>query len=624
VTWLLRSPSGRVAVDVRLDDTGRLSYRVLRGDADVVAPSRLGVARLDTTFDDGLDLVDAGAVEVIDERYTLRHGKRLEQHARANARTLLLRNPDGAPLAVDLRAYDDGAAFRYRFPDAVAEPLTVTHELTTVTPASSSMQPGRVWAQPTQEPAVYGPAYENPYADGVPTGTPSTGAAWDLPALFETGDAWLLVTEAGLDASFYGSRLGGQPDGASYRFVPPQAGEGDGVGETSATSSSPWILPWRVLVITRSAGDAAASALVTHLAAPNRLADDDWVRPGRVSWSWWSENTSPRDLARLREYVDLAAEFGWEYSLVDANWNVHDDEQMRELVRYAAQRGVRLWLWYNSGGRHNHVPEQPRDRMADRDIRRAEFARLAEWGVAGVKVDFFHSDKQDGIARYLAILEDAAEYQIMVNFHGCTIPRGWSRTWPHLLTMEGVRGAETYIFDPAFPPQAPTHNTILPFTRNAVGPMDYTPVTFGDVAHPHLTTNAHELALAVVFESGLLHLADSAGSYRSVRPEVAEELRLVPVAWDETRFLVAEPGRCVVVARRRGDGWWVAGINGVGEPRAVEIELGELTGDHHAWRVLSDGDRRDAFAVRDLPPGTSRLALDLAPRGGFFARSRSS
>jgi hypothetical protein len=160
-----------------------------------------------------------------------------------------------------------------------------------------------------------------------------------------------------------------------------------------------------VLVVSASAGDAASSALVTDLAAPNRLDHDTWVRPGRVSWSWWSDTSSPRDLAQLRNHIDLAAEFGWEYSLVDVNWTVRTDEGIKDLVGYAAERGVRVWLWYNSGGPNTHVPEQPRDRMVHRDVRRAELAKLAGWGVAGVKVDFFHSDKQESIARYLAILE---------------------------------------------------------------------------------------------------------------------------------------------------------------------------------------------------------------------------
>ncbi len=613
--WTVLSPDGTLALEVALDGDGRAGYRVLRDGAEVVARSPLGVVRTDTAFDRGLVLVTAGDEVVVTDRYTLVHGRRLVHDVAAGSRTVTFANPDGAVMDLELRAYDEGVGLRYRFPgpsdpEGAGAERTVVRELTGVTPAA----PGRMWAQPTQEPTVYGPAYENLYADGVPIGTPSTGPAWDLPAVFESGGTWLLVSESGLDAGFHGSRLGAEPEGRTYTFAPPLEGEGDGVGDTTATSTLPWTLPWRFVVVAPDAGAMAAADLVTHLAEPSRLDDASWVRPGRVAWSWWSENDSPRDLDRQRAYVDLAADLGWEHCLVDANWDVNPDADVEALARYASDRGVGLWLWYNSGGPHNHVTEAPRDRMHEPGARRAEFAKLAQWGVAGVKVDFFHSDKQDGIARYLGILEDAAEHRVMVNFHGCTIPRGWSRTWPHLMTMEGVRGAETYLFNPDFPAVAARHNAILPFTRNAVGPMDYTPVTFADVTHPHLTTNAHELALAVVFESGLLHLADSAESYRSAPPPVVDVLRRVPVVWDETRFLVAEPGECVVVARRGGDDWWVAGINGGEQPRTLDVELGAMrAGD---WRVFGDGAGRDEIGVRSSGPA---LTVALAPRGGFLA-----
>ena len=611
MTWSVLSPDGTLLLEAGLDGDGRLGYRVLRDGNEVVARSPLGVVRTDTTFDAGLVLVTAADEVMIRDRYTLMHGKQLAHDVAAGERTLELVNPGGASLELDLRAYDEGIAFRYRFPDdGSGAPRTVTHELTGVAPAGT----GRMWAQPTQDPSIHGPAYENLYADGVAIGSPSDGAAWDLPAAFSSGSTWLLVGESGLDAGFYGSRLGARPDGGTYTFVPPLEGEGNGVGATTATSGLPWTLPWRFVVVAPDAGSMAASNLVTHLAEPSRLADTSWVRPGRVAWSWWSGTDSPRDLARQRDYVDLAADLGWEHCLVDANWDVNPEHEVTALAGYARERGVGLWLWYNSGGPHNEVTERPRDRMHEASARRAEFAKLAAWGVAGVKVDFFHSDKQDGIERYLGILADAAEQRIMVNFHGCTIPRGWSRTWPHLMSMEGVRGAESYLFDPAFPAAAASHHTILPFTRNAVGPMDYTSVTFSDVTYPHLTTNAHELALAVVFESGLLHFADSAETYRSVPAAVADVLRRVPVVWDETRFLVAEPGRCVVVARRRGEDWWVAGINGLEEPRALELDLTAL--GTAPWRVLGDGAGRDEIAVRE---SAGTLGLSLASRGGFLA-----
>ncbi|MEV6491245.1 glycoside hydrolase family 97 catalytic domain-containing protein [Actinoplanes sp. NPDC051633] len=609
--WVLASPGGAVAIQVRLGVDGVLDYRVVHRNRPVVGWSRLGVVRTDQVFDAPLTLIAAGEQTTVQDRYTMMHGKQRDGRADGRARSLLFANAAGAELAVDLRAYDDGVAFRYRFP-GVGD-MTLVRELTEVTPAED----GEAWLQPTQEPLEYGPAYEAPYG-GVPIGTASSGPGWDLPAAFHTGNSWLLVAESGLDATCFGSRLAPVPHARTYSFAPPLAGEGDGHGSAEARSSLPWTLPWRAIVVADRPGGLVESQLVDHLAEPSRIPDPSWVQPGRVSWSWWSDNDSPRDLRRLRDFVDLAHDFGWEYSLVDANWTVHTDDDMRELVRYAADRDVRLFLWYNSGGPHNHVTEQPRDRMHDRTVRRAELAKIAQWGVAGIKVDFFHSDKQDGIARYLDILADAAEHRIMVNFHGCTIPRGWTRTWPHLMTMEGVRGAETYIFDEQFPAVAPRHNTILPFTRNAVGPMDYTPVTFSDNRYPHQTTPGHELALAVVFESGLLHFADSDRSYRSLPPEAAGVLSRVPAAWDETRCLTGVPGSHVVIARRRGDDWFVAGINGRSEPVAVDLDVAELTDPDTAWLVLSDASRGEDLTATSATAERA-MSLVMAPYGGFLA-----
>jgi hypothetical protein len=265
------------------------------------------------------------------------------------------------------------------------------------------------------------------------------------------------------------------------------------------------------------------------------------------------------------------------------------------------------------------VTEEPRDRMFEPVARQKEMAWLAEVGVSGIKVDFFHSDKQAGIQLYLDILADAAEAGIMVNFHGSTIPRGWERTWPNLMSMEGVRGAEQYAFRPTYPEEAPWHNTVLAFSRNVVGPMDYTPVTFSDAMYPHITTNAHELALAVVFESSLQHFADSVDSYRAQPPEVVEYLRTVPTVWDESRLLAGEPGRYAVVARRSGAQWFVAGINGVGEPLPVSLSLGGL-GVDGAIHVIADGDDARTFAIADRELGAhATLDVTMAPFGGFSA-----
>ncbi|HEY3549176.1 MAG TPA: glycoside hydrolase family 97 catalytic domain-containing protein [Propionicimonas sp.] len=617
--WRFASPGGGAVVEMTLDDVGRLSCSARREGSPVLLV-RLGLERSDATFDAGLVLAAPPVAGLVDERYELPHGKRRHLRDHATTATLALDNPGGERLEVDVRVYDGAVAWRYRFPGPGSGARSVLRELTAVTLADE----GRAWLQPVSPQGGPAHAHDNLYVDGVPIGTASPSHAWDLPAAFEAGSSWLLVGEADVDGEFQGSRLAGAPDGRCYTFVGPDPWEGQGRGSAIPSSTLPWTLPWRFAVLADSAAELLESTVMTDLARPSRLSDTSWVRPGRASWSRWSDVSSPRDLRVLRRYVDLAAEMGWEYSLVDAGWPVHPDREMRRLVGYAAERGVGLWLWYNSGGPHSDGPGEPRNLMHERAARRRELARVAAWGVVGITVDFFYSDKQDGMARYLGILEDAADAHVMVSFRGCTVPRGWERTWPHLMTMEAVRGAEWYLVNLAFADDAVWHNTVLPFTRNAVGPMDYAPVTFSDTFRPHRTTTAHELALAVVYESGVVRFPDSVQSYRSQHPAVIDVLRAVPAAWDDVVGLDGEPGDRVVLARRAGETWWLAGINGRTATQETELDLRRLDRPRGRWLLVHDGPGRDDVVVRDVDAGARFIAPAMPAGGGFVARLLAS
>jgi hypothetical protein len=297
------------------------------------------------------------------------------------------------------------------------------------------------------------------------------------------------------------------------------------------------------------------------------------------------------------------------------------DGSIEEVLAHARERRVGLLFWYNSGGPHNDVTEQPRDRMHTRAARRAEFSRLQSWGVKGVKVDFWQSDKQDRIRQYRELLADAADFHLIVDFHGCTVPRGWSREFPHLVSMEGVFGAEQYKFRDQFPTRAAAHNVTLAFTRNVVGPMDYTPVTFSDAKYPHLTTNAHELALSVVFESGVQHFADNVDAYRGLPDAPRRFLQQVPAAWDETRVLFGEPAEMIVIARRRGQVWYAAGLNGLDTATDVGLPLDFLGAGTWTATIIGDGDGARAF--RDETRRVTKqddLTLSMEPRSGFVIR----
>jgi hypothetical protein len=261
--------------------------------------------------------------------------------------------------------------------------------------------------------------------------------------------------------------------------------------------------------------------------------------------------------------------------------------------------------------------------MTTRDVRRAEFAKLRDWGVKGVKVDFWHSDKQDRIHQYRDVLRDAADFHLLVDFHGCTLPRGWEREFPNLIGMEAVFGAEQYKGKQIFANNSPVHNTILPFTRNVVGAMDYTPVTFSDSKYPHKTTYAHELALAVVFEAGVQHFADSVESYRALPDTPKEFLRRVPVAWDETRAISGEPGRSVVIARRAGDVWYIGALNGQADESTATVPLDFLGAGPWTAAIIRDGssDRTFDTEARNVT-SNDHLTILARARGGFVVTIR--
>ena len=627
--WDLSSPDGNIRLDIKLaaiDDLGypadkvRLYYRVKFGKKIILPFSPLGIRRQDQDFIDCLLFVSRSEVSEIDESYRMLHGKRKQCRNHAHQLTLNFRNQQAAGLQLIFRAYNDGIAFRYRFPQKNDSIITVTRELSGFRVPEGTT----AFIAPHEDASLYEPSYESYFKNGIPAGTESpTKAGWHFPALFkiEGGKYWALLTEAGLDDSYCGSHLDGNSSHNIYRIRFPEADEGNGTGDVCPKWTLPWATPWRAIIVGNSLATIVESSLVTNLSPPSVVKDTSWIKPGRVSWSWWSDNDSPMNRKKLEHFIDLAAEMGWEYSLVDANWNEMPEGSIEKLVGYAGSKNVSLILWYNSGGPHNNVMIFPRDRMDDRARRRKEFKWLHQIGVSGVKVDFWQSDKQNIIRLYLDVLRDAADFHLMVNFHGCTIPRGWTRTFPHLMSMEGVRGAENYLFGKTYFKAAPWHNTILPFTRNVIGPMDYTPVTFSDTQFPHETTYAHELALSVVYESGWIHFADKVSAYENLPDAPKHFLRTVPAEWDDIHFIAGEPGKLAVIARRKGNEWFVGGISGEDVPEKIPIHLSFLAGGDYSMTFISDG--KDAKSFKIVVQNVSSdetVNVTMLPRGGFVMR----
>ena len=612
-SWKLISPDGELSWALQLVDEQLFYHATSIGDT-VIEKSRLGIIRADTDLSTGLQFVAASEPVDLNNEIELITGKQVRLLENGKLQSFKFKNKNGDLIVIECKLYDDGFALRYVFPETSSAEVIVREDLTEFSFSADT----RTWLQPYDEVTQYTPAYEKNYENNNLVGEASEFEnGWCFPALFKTKEKWLLISDAGIDGNYTGSHLHNDPNSSVYKLRWPEKEEAKGVGISLPFGVLPWQTSWKCIAI----GDLNSivnSDLVKLVSSPNQVEDTSWIKPGRASWSWLSDHDSPQDFNKLKAFVDLSSEMTWEYSLVDANWNNMKGGDIKQLVDYAATKGVGILMWYNSGGSHNDVTEAPRDIMSNPLKRKQEFKKLNSWGVKGVKIDFFQSDKQFIMELYKNILKDAAEYQIMVNFHGCTIPRGWSRTYPNLITMESVRGAENYTFSEEYVQKAPELNAILPFTRNVVGSMDYTPVIFTDMKYPHITSYGHEIALAVIFESGWLHFGDGINGYKSLGQVEKDFLRNIPVTWDEIRLLHGTPGEDVVLARRKGNDWYIAGINGENEHKELDLELSFLTEEYSVIRI-SDG-KHDKELTINIGFINDLKKIEMLPYGGFAMR----
>lgn len=319
-----------------------------------------------------------------------------------------------------------------------------------------------------------------------------------------------------------------------------------------------------------------------------------------------------------KRFIDYAAEMGWKYTLIDALWDTQiGDEKMKELVDYARSKNVSILAWYNSAGDWNTAPQTPRGLLLTREDRLREFKRMKEMGVVGLKVDFWPGDGQSAIAYYHDMLEDSAKAGLLMNFHGSTLPRGWHRTYPHLMTMEAIKGLEFVTFDQKNAEDEPTHAAMLPFTRNVFEPMDFTPVVLDRIRNiERRTSSAFELALSVLFTSGIQHYAEIPEGMAKAPNYVRDFMKAVPSVWDDVKFIDGSPGDYVVIARRAGKVWHVAGINAQRSAREVRIDLRELSA--RGGTVITDGTDAKSFTQRNVDAKQNPIVtLTIAPRGGF-------
>jgi alpha-glucosidase len=616
-TVVFRSPNQKINIELFSKQNNivgewyiKASYNNNGKITEAIPRIDLGLVRSDQDFSKELKYLKSGKPTLINEEYTALHGKKSLCKNSANEVVVSFENPFKTKLNIIIRAYNDGIAFRYEFPEKGGS-FVVKDELTSYTVPKETMR----WME------KWNPANEGLYtamnADKILSGE------WGYPALFNTSDkaCWFLFHEADVDRNYCGTKLSNAVDSSKYKLSFPNPKDGRALGESTPTITLPWKSPWRVIIMGTLA-DIVESTLVNDVSSPSVIKNTNWIKPGIASWNYWSSNHGTKDYKIVCEFADLAAQMNWPYTLLDWEWDaMTNGGNLEDAVKYIESKGIKPLIWYNSGGPHTYVTATPRDRMLTHQNRVEEFAKLKKMGFAGVKVDFFESEKQDMIKYYLDILKDAAQFEMMVYFHGCIVPRGWERTYPNLMTHEAVRGAEWYNNTPDFTMPAPEHNATLPFTRNVVGPMDYTPVTFTNSQYPHITSYAHELALSVLFESGIQHMADRPEGYYQLPDAAKTFLKNVPNAWDDTKLLDGYPGKDVIMARRKGNDWYIGGINAEQKEKIKTIRFDFLTeGLKYKLTLITDGKHDKDFDTQYLVVDKSgSVDVKLLRRGGFAA-----
>ncbi len=608
--WSLASPDRHNEISVTLATDGRLSYQVECMGKVVLPESPLGLILEGNNPSTAWQIIRVGPPETRRERYELFVGAMPKVDRKVRQRTLEFTNSDQDVLAIDLAATDEGVAFRYRLSGATNVLREIKKELTGFHVPTDT----KGWLQPYHAAGPYTPAYEDFYFRVAPGDAPphsrSEPRGWCFPALFHVPSAasWALITESGTDDSYPGCHLAAESAGGVYRVAFPFPDEHTKGQPTNLTTNPmftlPWTMPWRVIVLGQSAAAIATSTLVTDLASPSRIADTTWIKPGRASWAWWSHPDGPFNAEHFNQFTDFAARMDWEYTLFDAGWW---SPGLKELVAHAKEKGIVPLAWL-------HAQD-----FYDAEKRAQKLDEMAAAGIRGVKVDFWVSDRQETIATMHALFAVAAERKLLVNLHGGTMPRGWQRTWPNFMTAEAVLGTESYFYEPRYPEKAAELNTVLPFTRNVAGPMDYTPVAISLKKYQRTTTAAHELATAIIFTSGIIHYADQAIMFESLPPEALAVFRDAPARWDETRCLIGDPGRLAVFARRAGTSWFIAGINGTGAALPVKLDLKAFR-KFDVRTLIQEGSDAQMGVTATSVTKANQFSHSLPPRGGFILR----
>lgn len=621
--YTAKSPDQKISIDFWLTKSGEPLYSVSHSGSTILKPSKLGVVRSDGDFSVNLTLDSVSSESMVSDQYTLLHGKRSNCRYVGKRRVFYLKSAGSQKMEIIFQVSNDGVAFRYFFPDKTNEKVKIFKEVSSFHFDTSS----RAFLQHCPD-ARTGwcftqPSYEEYYQIEIPVGTASPNqAGWVMPALFKFGKYWMSITETAVDTNYCGSRLSQfSPDG-EYFIQFPQPQESRDNQPYLPESLLPWYTPWRIIAIADNLAGIVESTLGTDLAIPAQYDVSSWLSPGIASWSWVILKDDSTVYETQKRYIDFANRMKWKYCLIDAFWDTKIGyDRIKELADYADTKNVKILLWYNSAGDWNTTTLTPRDKMITKESRQTEFQKLKEMGIAGIKVDFFGGDGQSTMKYYIDILKDAAQHNLSVNFHGCTYPRGWHRTYPNLVSMESIRGMEYVTFGQYFADNQPAHCTVIPFTRNLFSPMDFTPVNFSGIPNiQRKTTNGFEIALSVLFTSGIQHIAETPYGMSNQKDFVKEYMSTLPTSWDDVKFIDGYPGKFLILARKKGNQWYIAGINGDNCDRTFTLDIPFIPKKSKGI-IISDSNDIKNLIQKNLNFSTS-VKITMLPYGGFVIKTK--
>jgi alpha-glucosidase len=548
---------------------------------------------------------------------------------RENYRELRL-DMDGG-YAVVFRAYNEGAAYRFETSQPANQVKVYSEEM-------YLNFPGDQIVYYPQEDSFFSHNERKYLPQRVSEIAPEFKAT--LPAVVDVGEgAKLAIAESDIE-DYPGLWLRGTGGNGLAAIFPPYplketlekdrdfrvTESADYIAVTAGTRT----FPWRLMGVAEKDGDLLTNQLVWLLEKPSQVADTSWIKPGKVAWDWWNANNiygvdfkSGVNTATYKYYIDFAAKYGLQYIILDEGWyklgnllETNPDVNMEELTAYAKQKNVGIILW---------VVWKTLD-----DQLQPALDRFSKWGIAGIKVDFMQRDDQLVVNFYHKVSRETAQRKMLVDFHGGQKPASMTRTWPNLISSEGVRGLEWSKWSRDAEPE---HNVTLPFTRMFLGPMDYTPgamlnasrESFWPIHHRPMSlgTRCHQLAMYVVYESPLEMLADSPSNYLR-EPEAMEFLAPIPSVWDDTRVLDARIADYVAVARRSGRDWYVGAMTDW-TARELEIDFSFLPAGEFAMTSYKDGVNADRYGSdyrmeKSVVNRSMKMKIRLAPGGGWAAR----